>query len=96
MIHVRDLAQLMICTLKGQMIDRFVMAVDKGNCKFKDIAEAISKVFSSGQARSPSDFGTRRTHFLFLPLVSGPQSFVLVCQEVAFISPMIVLDSMPK
>jgi adenylate kinase len=49
MIYVKDLAQLMISTLKGQMIDRFVMAVDKGNCKLKEVMESISKAFSNGQ-----------------------------------------------
>jgi adenylate kinase len=65
MIHVRDLAQLMICTLKGQMIDRFVMAVDKGNCKFKDVAEAISKVFSSGHVEQIT-----ADHALTLPCIT--------------------------
>lgn len=52
MIHVKDLAQLLISTLKGQMIDRFVMAVDKGNCKQKDVVEAIAKAFSNGQVQT--------------------------------------------
>ena len=52
MIHVKDLAQLMISTLKGQMIDRFVMAVDKGNCKLHDVIEAISKAFSNGKTQT--------------------------------------------
>lgn len=51
MIHVRDLAQLLISTLKGQMIDRFVMAVDRGNCKLQEVVEAIAKVFSNGQTK---------------------------------------------
>lgn len=49
MIHVRDLASLLISTLKGQMIDRFVMAVDKGNNKLREIIEAIAKSLSDGQ-----------------------------------------------
>ena len=51
MIHVRDLAQLLVSTLKGQMIDRFVMAVDKGNCKLNDMVEAVAKAFSNGQTK---------------------------------------------
>ncbi|KAH0790238.1 adenylate kinase 7-like [Histomonas meleagridis] len=56
MIHVHDLAQLIISTLQGQMIDRYVMAVDNGNCKLKDIIECISNAFSDGKIQqfSPS------------------------------------------
>lgn len=49
MIHVSDLASLVLATLQKKMIDRFVMAVDKGNHKLSEIIEAISKTFSNGQ-----------------------------------------------
>lgn len=52
MIHVKDLAQLTISTLQGQMIDKYVMTVDKGNCKLKDIMESISKTFSDGNIQN--------------------------------------------
>lgn len=52
MIHVRDLAQLMISTLQGQMIDKYVMSVDKGNIKLKDMIDAISQTFSDGNVQS--------------------------------------------
>jgi adenylate kinase len=65
MIHVKDLAQLMISTLKGQMIDRFVMAVDKGNNKLKEVIEAISKAFGNGQYEKIT-----ADHALTLPFVT--------------------------
>ena len=49
MMHVRDLAQLMMATLQGKMIDKYVMGVDKGNHRLKDIIEAIAKTFSDGK-----------------------------------------------
>lgn len=49
MIHVRDLAALLVSTLQGQMIDKFVMAVDKSETKLKDVVEAISKYYSDGE-----------------------------------------------
>lgn len=52
MIHVRDLAALLVSTLQGQMIDKFVMAVDKANSKLKDIIEGISKLFSDGEVET--------------------------------------------
>jgi adenylate kinase len=66
MIHVRDLAQLMISTLNGQMIDRFVMAVDRGNNKLRDVVEAIAKVFTSGQYEKVA-----ADHALTLQCVTG-------------------------
>ena len=51
MIHVRDLASLLVSTLQGQMIDKFVMAVDKGDVKLKDLVEAISKLYSDGEVQ---------------------------------------------
>lgn len=48
MIHVRDLASLLVVTLQDKMIDRYVMAVDTGNCKLRDIVECVSKAFSDG------------------------------------------------
>lgn len=54
MIHVRDLASLLVATLQGLMIDKFVMAVDKNTHKLKEIIEAISKQFSDGQVQQIS------------------------------------------
>ena len=51
LLQLFDLAQLLVSTLKGQMIDRFVMAVDKGNCKLNDMVEAVAKAFSNGQTK---------------------------------------------
>ena len=51
MIHVRDLASLLVATLQGQMIDKFVMAVDKSESKLKDVVEAISKLYSDGEVQ---------------------------------------------
>jgi len=51
MIHVKDLASILVATLQGQMIDRFVMTVDKSTTKLKDIIEAVSAQFSDGKVQ---------------------------------------------
>jgi adenylate kinase len=66
MIHVRDLRQLMISTLNGQMIDRFVIAVDRGNNKLREVVEAIAKVFTDGHYEHVS-----ADHALTLQCVTG-------------------------
>ena len=48
LIHVKDLAQILVSTLQGQMIDRFVMTVDKSSTKLKDLIESISQTLHDG------------------------------------------------
>lgn len=56
MIHVKDLCQCVYYVVQDKPARSYILAVDDGNCTFRDIVSTISSTLSTGEVHQESDF----------------------------------------